>query len=215
MVDRVHQLLVWGGAGHARMLRPAIAAQQRTVVALVDHDRDVVSPFGCEPRFRDFDDLEPWLRGERGGPMEYLVAIGGHGGAVRRSIAARLDGLGLHAFTAVHYRAWVASTAILGSGCHIMPMAVVAEDCVLGAQTIVNTSASVDHECRLGDGVHIMPGATLAGCVIVGENATIGSNATILPRIRIGESAQIGAGAVVTRDVSPHAVLVGNPARAR
>lgn len=47
----------------------------------------------------------------------------------------------------------------------------------------------------------------------VKKGASIGSNATILCGITIGEKAMIGAGAVVTKDVPPHAVVAGNPAR--
>ena len=47
----------------------------------------------------------------------------------------------------------------------------------------------------------------------VGDRASIGSGAVILPGVEIGAGALIGAGAVVTRDVPPEAVVVGNPAR--
>ena len=47
----------------------------------------------------------------------------------------------------------------------------------------------------------------------VEQGATIGSSATILCGVRIGKKAVIGAGAVVTKDVPPNAVAVGNPAR--
>ena len=45
------------------------------------------------------------------------------------------------------------------------------------------------------------------------KRASIGSNATILCGITIGEGALVGAGAVVTRDVPPNTVVVGNPAK--
>lgn len=48
---------------------------------------------------------------------------------------------------------------------------------------------------------------------LVKRGATIGANATIVCGHTIGEYAFIGAGAVVTRDVSPYALMVGNPAR--
>jgi acetyltransferase-like isoleucine patch superfamily enzyme len=48
---------------------------------------------------------------------------------------------------------------------------------------------------------------------VIGKRASIGSGATILCGITIGENALIGAGAVVTKDVPPNAVVVGNPAR--
>lgn len=46
----------------------------------------------------------------------------------------------------------------------------------------------------------------------VGRRASIGSNATIMGNVNIGEAALVGAGAVVTKDVPPRAVVVGNPA---
>ena len=48
---------------------------------------------------------------------------------------------------------------------------------------------------------------------LVKRMAAIGSNATILGNVVIGEHAIVGAGAVVTRDVPPWAIVVGNPAR--
>ena len=47
---------------------------------------------------------------------------------------------------------------------------------------------------------------------IIKKGASIGSNATILGGVTVGEYALVGAGAVVTKDVPPHATVVGNPA---
>ena len=48
---------------------------------------------------------------------------------------------------------------------------------------------------------------------LVKRGAKVGANSTLLPGIVVGEDALIGAGSVVTRDVPPGAVVVGNPAR--
>ena len=48
---------------------------------------------------------------------------------------------------------------------------------------------------------------------IIHKGASIGANATILPGVEIGEKAIIGAGSVVTQNVPPCAIVVGNPAR--
>jgi UDP-2-acetamido-3-amino-2,3-dideoxy-glucuronate N-acetyltransferase len=47
----------------------------------------------------------------------------------------------------------------------------------------------------------------------VGKGATIGANATVVCGNDIGQYAFIGAGAVITKSVSPYALVVGNPAR--
>ncbi len=51
------------------------------------------------------------------------------------------------------------------------------------------------------------------GDTLVKRGATIGANATIICGHTIGEYAMVGAGAVVTKDVPPYALVVGNPAR--
>lgn len=48
--------------------------------------------------------------------------------------------------------------------------------------------------------------------VHIEKNAWIGANATILPGVTIGQNAIVGAGSVVTHDVAPNTVVVGNPA---
>ena len=48
---------------------------------------------------------------------------------------------------------------------------------------------------------------------LIKKRASIGSNATILCGITIGEGALVGAGAVVTKDVAPDTIVVGNPAK--
>ena len=53
---------------------------------------------------------------------------------------------------------------------------------------------------------------TLARTVVC-RRASIGTGAVILGGVTIGEGAIVGAGAVVTRDVPPHAIVAGNPAR--
>lgn len=61
---------------------------------------------------------------------------------------------------------------------------------------------------------HSAPGATRGARTSIGHDVWIGARAIILSGVRVGHGAIIGAGAVVSRDVEPYAVVVGNPARA-
>ena len=47
----------------------------------------------------------------------------------------------------------------------------------------------------------------------VGKNCFIGGRAMILPGVKIGDHSIVGAGAVVTKDVPPHSIVAGNPAK--
>lgn len=49
--------------------------------------------------------------------------------------------------------------------------------------------------------------------IIIGNNVWIGANSTILAGNHIGEHVVVGAGSVVTKDIPPYCVAVGNPAR--
>lgn len=49
--------------------------------------------------------------------------------------------------------------------------------------------------------------------ISIGNNVWIGGNAIVLPGVTIGDNSVIGAGGVVTRDVPPNVVVVGNPGR--
>lgn len=49
--------------------------------------------------------------------------------------------------------------------------------------------------------------------VIIEEEAHIGANSVLVPGVTIGKRSQIGAGSVVTKDVPPFSVVVGNPAK--
>ena len=56
-------------------------------------------------------------------------------------------------------------------------------------------------------------GLEFAYPITVGNNVWIGANVTILPNVKIGDNSVIGAGSVVTKDIPPDVVAVGNPCK--
>lgn len=206
-------MVIWGGTGHAGVVREALDPQQWRISAVFDR-RAIPSPFNDVPLFVGTDGFAGWLQAQ--GSVERVagaVAIGGTDGRSRLQIAGFLRSHDLLLPTIIHRAAFVATTATCGDGCQILALAAVCANARLGHSVIVNTASSVDHDCVIGDGVHIAPGARLAGEVVVEECAFVGAGAIVLPRLHIGRGAIIGAGTVVTRDVAENAIVAGNPAR--
>lgn len=205
--------VLWGSAGHAKVLASLLALRGDRVVALFDNDPQATPALPGVPLHIGASGLADWASlAESGPPVNALVAIGGARGRDRLALQALLMEHGLQIGTVVHPTAAVCASAALGIGSQVLAQAVVAAEARLGEGCIVNHRASVDHECAVGDGVHLAPAATLCGCVTVGDGAFVGAGAVVLPRLRVGADAVIGAGAVVTRDVPARAVVVGNPA---
>ena len=122
----------------------------------------------------------------------------------------------------VRERVTIGDDVVVGRG------SLVENDTTIGAMTKIQANAYITAYSTLEEHVFIAP------CVVttndnwmgrteerhgnikgptIRRGARIGGGAILCPQIEIGEEAFVGAGAVVTKDVAPRVVVVGNPAR--
>ncbi|MCP4397508.1 MAG: acetyltransferase [bacterium] len=212
--DRLPQkIILWGGTGQAKVIRPIIEHYGSEVVAVFDDTIGLQSPFPDIEIYQGYEGFVSWITHQNSKELGFCIAIGNPHGDARLRLHSMLVKEGLTPTILIHPTAWIARNMRIGVGGQILAGAIITEETQIGKECIINTKASVDHECILEDGVEIAPGATLCGCVHVKRNAWICAGATVLPRITIGEWAIVGAGAVVTEDVPARVTVVGVPAR--
>ena len=208
--------LIWGSAGHAKVLAEAVSSTGGSVIALFDNDPNAVSSIPGVPVFYGIFGFANWMDQSeiKCEDLAGLVAIGGRRGRERLQIQKLFRTNGIALPVLIHPYACVSSSAALGEGTQVLAQSVIAADSELGEACIINHKASVDHECLIGNGVHLGPGATLCGCVTIGDNVFIGAGAVVLPRVTIGKNSIVGAGAVVISDVKEGTTVAGVPAKA-
>jgi acetyltransferase-like isoleucine patch superfamily enzyme len=129
---------------------------------------------------------------------------------------------------------------IVGDGARVRERCVIGDDVVIGSGSLIENDTTVGALTRIQAEAYITAYSTLeenvfiAPCVVttndnymgrtekrhevikgptIRRGARVGGGAILCPGVEIGEEAFVGAGAVVTKDVPPRVVVVGNPAR--
>jgi len=129
------------------------------------------------------------------------------------------------------YGCVIGDQTLIGAFVEVQTGANIGARCKISSHSFVCEGVTIEDEVFVGHGVMFIndrfPRATTDAGELqrrtdwkleptrVCQRASIGSHATILCGLTIGEGAMIGAGAVVTRDVPPHTVVTGVPARIR
>lgn len=130
--------------------------------------------------------------------------------------------------TKIWHFSHIMSHCKIGKNCNLGQNVVVSPEVTLGENVKVQNNVSIYTGVICADDVFLGPSMVFTNVVnprshvnrrgqytqtYVGKGATIGANATIVCGYNIGEFAFIGAGSVVTKEVLPYSLIVGNPAR--
>lgn len=132
--------------------------------------------------------------------------------------------------TKIWHFSHIQSGARIGKRCSLGQNVNVANNVIIGNNVKIQNNVSVYEGVELEDYVFCGPsivftnvklprsefpqrGSAYYDKTLVKKSATIGANATIICGVTIGEYALIGSGTVVTKDVPPYALVIGNPGR--
>jgi UDP-2-acetamido-3-amino-2,3-dideoxy-glucuronate N-acetyltransferase len=138
------------------------------------------------------------------------------------------DGCEIGKGTRIWHFSHIMPGARLGENCNLGQNVLVSDDVILGNNVKVQNNVSIYTGVICEDDVFLGPSMVFTNIVnprsavvrkgsyvktLVGKGASIGANATIICGNTLGEFCFIGAGAVVTKDVPPYALVVGNPGK--
>jgi acetyltransferase-like isoleucine patch superfamily enzyme len=129
--------------------------------------------------------------------------------------------------TKVWINSQIREGAVIGAGCIISKDTYIDAGVTIGARCKIQNSVSVYHGVTIGDEVFVGPNACFTNDRVprafdpdwkitetrVCSGVSIGANATIVCGVTVGEYAMVAAGSVVTKDVAPYSLVMGNPAR--
>ena len=130
--------------------------------------------------------------------------------------------------TKIWHFSHIMSTAKVGKNCNIGENVLISPEVILGNNVKVQNNVSIYTGVICEDDVFLGPSMVFTNILnprsaiirrdkfkktLVKKGASIGANATVLCGIVLGQFCLIGAGAVVTKNVKPYALIVGNPGR--
>ncbi len=138
------------------------------------------------------------------------------------------EGVKIFAFVNA-YHCKIGSGSKVGTFVEIQRGVEIGENCKISSHTFICEGVKIEDNVFVGHNVTFVndrfPRATNEDgsiqtdadwkleTTLIKKGASIGSSVTILCGVTIGEGALVGAGSVVTKDVAPHTVVVGNPAK--
>ena len=137
------------------------------------------------------------------------------------------EGAAIGEGTSIWHFSHVMHGAIIGKKCTLGQNTFIGSNVVIGSGVKIQNNVSVYNGVELEDDVFIGPSVVFTNVInprsfierktefkktLIKKGTSIGANATIISGITVGNFAMIGAGAVVTKNVSPYSIVVGNPA---
>ena len=208
VIDVNEYRYILGAGGFAKEVLNMYIDLNEPVQGFIKKDECVIEEFLNEIPIYD----ESFIFKDAMKNIKLICAIGD--GKIREKIVEPLERMGYNFDTLVHPSVIKSRWVDFDIGCIICAGNILTTQIIIGKHTIINLSCTVGHDTIIGNYVTISPGVNISGNVKIGDYCFIGTGAKIIEGISIGEGSIIGAGATVIRDIPPHTVAVGVPAKA-
>jgi acetyltransferase EpsM len=209
-------LVILGTGGNCLDILDAVQAINRhthqfDVLGFLDDNPDThTQPFGGHPVHG------PLSLASRFEDAHFVNGIGSTRSYLAKPALTEALGIDIGRFaTLVHPTAVISPGATLKSGTVILANATVCANARMGHHGLVLPNCVVSHDCHLDDYAILASGTVLCGNVTLQKSCYIGAGSVVLEGLTVGAGSLVGAGSVVTRDVPPHTIVAGNPARPR
>ena len=110
------KVILWGGTGQAKVIRPILESAGHEIVAVFDETPNLKPPFNNIPLHFGWDEFEQWLNHRMEERFGFCITIGNPHGRVRLQLHNYLTTAGLKPLDAIHPKAIVAPNASINEG---------------------------------------------------------------------------------------------------
>ncbi len=155
---------------------------------------------------------------------------------IKRILIGDECSIGPHAV--IFYDVEIGNNTLLGDGASVREKCKIGSKCIISRYVTINYNTCIGNHTKIMDTTHITGNTTIGDHVfistmvattndnfinagygdhikgpVINDGAMIGAGVSVLPNLQIGKHSIVGSGSVVTKDVAPHTVTFGNPAK--
>jgi len=150
-----------------------------------------------------------------------------------------MDNIFIHETANVSNQAKIGDGTKIWINSQVRELSEIGKNCIVSKDTYIDTQVKIGNNCKIQNSVSIYQGVTIEDDVFVGPNvcftndkvprafdsewkitptlvekgSSLGANSTIVCGVTIGAYSMVAAGSVVTKDVEPYSLVMGNPAK--